>query len=450
MSGLGRSLALSMGALLLTPVPVPAFADAACGDAGRVVRYLVVLDRGTSEQEAGSQVRAACGETAIYYPQVSIGVVKSADPRFAANFGPARVFSAQQLRHTQRRPELPARRGTPVADRTDQQWNLTMIDANGYRGSPDVVVGVLDSGVDADHPDLAGAVDRADSAGCLTGVPDTSPSAWAPTTSAHGTHVAGIIAAADDGKGITGVAPGVRVASVKVIDDSGYVTPEAAVCGLMWAAARHLPIVNTSFSIDPWNVPCSRRAGYQVVHEAIARAVEYATAQGTLDIAAATNEAVNLTPSPGAGAPASSGCEELPAGLRDPVTVSAVGPDGTKAGYSSYGLGVVDLAAPGGAGDDCVLSTVPGGYAKMCGTSMAAPHAAGVAALVASAHPGFTAGQLRNALYQGARPMPCPDDYDLTGDGRQDAFCAGYTGYNGFYGRGMVDAASALSAAAGG
>jgi subtilisin family serine protease len=75
---------------------------------------------------------------------------------------------------------------------------------------------------------------------------------------------------------------------------------------------------------------------------------------------------------------------------------------------------------------------------------MAAPHAAGVAALVASAHPDYSARQVRDALYQGARPMPCPTDYDLTGDGHQDAFCTGYTGYNGFYGHGLVDAVGAL------
>ncbi|TVT18643.1 S8 family serine peptidase, partial [Amycolatopsis rhizosphaerae] len=119
--------------------------------------------------------------------------------------------------------------------------------------------------------------------------------------------------------------------------------------------------------------------------------------------------------------------------------------------YSSYGLGVIGLAAPGGDGHDCVLSTVPGGgYAPLCGTSMAAPHVSGVAALIASAHPGYGPRQLREALYRTARPMPCPADYDLTGDGHQDAYCTGYTAYNGFYGHGMVDARAALTAGAGG
>jgi len=251
--------------------------------------------------------------------------------------------------------------------------------------------------------------------------------------------VAGIIAAADDGHGVTGVAPGVRVASVKVIDDRGYADPEAAVCGLMWAAARHLRVTNSSFFVNPWSLSCIRGNDRGVVHEVLARAVEYSTSAGTLNVAAATNEAVDLTPSARSGARGtSSGCEALPAGLRDVVAVSAVGADRVKAGYSSYGLGVIDVTAPGGEAGECVLSTVPGGYAPLCGTSMAAPHVTGVLALLASAAPEARPRQLRRTLEAQATPMPCPADYDLTGDGLQDAYCAGYEGYNGFYGHGMV------------
>jgi subtilisin family serine protease len=457
-SGFGRSLASVACAVLVASAQIPGASadetDPGCTSSGRVLRYLVVFDPGTSQTTARGQVHAACGTPTVYYPQISVGVATSADPAFTARFGADRAFSAQAQRRAAGTPRatLPPTDPAEVSglDLAGDQWDMGAINAAPARrsepGRPDVVVGVLDSGIDPAHPELSRAIARDQSAGCLSGAPDRAESAWRPTTSPHGTHVAGIIAAADDGRGITGVAPGVRVASLKVINDRGYVDPEAAVCGLMWAAAHHMPITNSSFTVDPWGLPCAERADYRVVHEAVARAVEYSASEGTLNVAVATNEAVNLTSSPRAGVAASpsSSCEALPAGLKDVVTVSAVGPDEVKAGYSSYGLGVVDLAAPGGDRDRCVLSTVPGGYAPLCGTSMAAPHATGVAALVASAHPDYGARQLRDTLYRSARPMPCPTDYDLTGNGHQDAFCAGYTGYNGFYGHGLVDAVGAL------
>ncbi|WP_033261171.1 S8 family peptidase [Amycolatopsis vancoresmycina] len=430
---------------------------------GRVLRYVVTFDRGTAEPAARSEIAAACGATTVYYPQIAVAVATSGDPGFGGRIGLDRAFSAQgerlaAQRATEVRPQPvraplpptdPAR--VPTADLSGQQWDMAMINARrGAGGSRDVVVGVLDSGIDPDHPDLADALDRDDSAGCLTGAPDRSPAAWAPTTSVHGTHVAGIIAAADDDRGVTGVAPGVSVASVKVIDDRGYADPEAAVCGLMWAASRHMRLTNSSFFVNPWTLSCIRGNDRGVVHEVLARAVEYSTSAGTLNVAAATNEAVDLTPSARSGAPgASSGCEALPAGLRDVVAVSAVGADRVKAGYSSYGLGVIDITAPGGEAGECVLSTVPGGYAPLCGTSMAAPHVTGVLALLASAAEKAGPRQLRRTLDVQAMPMPCPADYDLTGDGLQDAYCAGYEGYNGFYGHGMVNAPAAAVAPGG-
>ena len=76
--------------------------------------------------------------------------------------------------------------------------------------------------------DLATAVDPARSSGCSSGRLDQAPGACSPSTSVHGTHVAGTIAAADDGRGVTGVAPGIRLASVKVVDDDGFIYPEYA------------------------------------------------------------------------------------------------------------------------------------------------------------------------------------------------------------------------------
>ncbi|HET9255940.1 MAG TPA: S8 family serine peptidase, partial [Pseudonocardiaceae bacterium] len=305
----------------------------------------------------------------------------------------------------------------------------------------------------------AAALDPSRSAGCLSGRPDPSPAAWSPTTSAHGTHVAGTIAAADDGHGITGVAPGVRLASVKVVDDDGFIYPEYAVCGFMWAAQQRMRIANNSYSLDPWLLTCSDVPGQAVAHEALRRAVAYAGAQGVLSVAAAGNERTDLanprqdlrspdnTPRP-QPRPVNRHCDVLPAELPDVVAVSSVGAQRVKSGYSSYGAGVVAVTAPGGdsaqparpGAGGCVLSTVPGGYGYACGTSMATAHVSGVAALLASTRPLAGPSELRALLGQQATPLACPaHPEDLA------SACAGGAG-NGFYGHGLVDALRAVSA----
>jgi subtilisin family serine protease len=452
-------VALLTAALVLGGVPIGADAApeaADCASDWPTQRYLVVFETRPSPTAATESVNTACGELRTYYPEIGVGVADSSDDRFTDRLAPHHAFSSERTGDDVV-SNLPAPRphtgSDGVADLTDQQWNLRAVRAERaharQRGSDDVVVGVLDSGVDPDHPDLRHAVDRTLSVGCLSGSPDPAPETWRPTTSAHGTHVAGVLAAADDGHGVTGISPGVRVASVRVIDDNGRVSPEAAVCGLLWAAKHGFTVVNGSFLVAPWPAVCARGPGHDVVREALSRALHYAHAKGTLTVVAASNKATELTPTR-LGVNARSdphACEALPAGLREAVSVSASTRTGHKAGYSAYGLGVIDLTAPGGDRGDCVLSTVPGGYGTLCGTSMAAPHVAGVAALVASEHPDATPDQLRKTLTDTATAVPCPSDYDLTGNGLQDAYCEGYTGYNGFYGHGRVDAVAALAGA---
>jgi subtilisin family serine protease len=96
-------------------------------------------------------------------------------------------------------------------------------------GSPSIVVGDIDTGVDFTHPDLAANVDFANSVSCISGAPDTSPSAW-NDDNGHGTHTAGTIAAAANGIGIVGVAPNVKIAAIKAGNAAGFFFPESVVC----------------------------------------------------------------------------------------------------------------------------------------------------------------------------------------------------------------------------
>jgi subtilisin family serine protease len=452
-----------------------ASAGSDCASTGHLLRYVVLFDAGVPAPQAARAVRAACGITTAYYPQIGVGVATSAEPTFRARFGVDRAYSAQAEALASTQPaELSSPMVPPTAarapeaaqalriDRSAEQWDMAQIHAPQARminrGSPEVLVGVLDSGIDATHPDLAAAVDPTRSAGCLSGKPDQSRGAWSPSTSAHGTHVAGTIAAADNGRGITGVAPGVRLASVKVVDDDGFIYPEYVVCGFMWAARQQMRIANSSYSLDPWLLTCSDVPGQAVAYEAVRRAVQYATAQGVLSIAAAGNERMDLAnprqdlrspdnvPDP-RPRPVDQHCNVLPAELPGVVAVSAIGAQRVKAAYSSYGSGVVAVTAPGGdwaqplgvGSSGCVLSTVPGGYGYLCGTSMATPHATGVAALLASVRPEAGPQQLATLLRDQADPLPCPAR-SADGDGLA-AECAG----DAFYGHGVVDALKAVT-----
>ncbi|WP_245849117.1 S8 family peptidase [Lentzea kentuckyensis] len=468
---LHRARAVAMSAMLAAgclAVSLPAGAEpniSTCMQPGPLLRYLVVFSQLTTPEVANAEITGACGTTTVYYPEIGVAVATSPDPSFLKLIGPQRAYSAQAesiAKRSVKRKKDDTELFRPSGVRSSEQWDMDLIKAPAAHevttGSKSVVVGVLDSGVDAHHPDLAQALAPELSAGCLTGRPDTSPSAWIPTTSAHGTHAAGTIAAADDGRGTTGVAPGVRIASVKVVDDDGFIYPEYAVCGFMWAAAQGMTITNNSYFIDPYLFTCQSEPGQRVIYEAVRRAVDYATSRNVLTVAAAGNAGADLS-RPGRDSmsptngdaqtrPVDSTCVVLPAQLKNVVGVSAVDSTGTKAGYSSYGLGAIDVTAPGGdtrTPTGCVLSTVPSGYDYSCGTSMATPHVAGVAALIASVHPNTDAVSLGRMLNAQAATLPCPGDYDLNGTGVQDAFCTGYSEYNSFYGHGLVDALAAVT-----
>ncbi|MEU2455025.1 S8 family serine peptidase [Streptomyces sp. NPDC012765] len=415
--------------------------------------YLVITAPGDTTA-VRSAVTANGGTVFNHYDAIGVIIAHSASGTFATTM--RGVSGVQQVGATRTsdvpadayNPALPANpaqsttpSGEPVrADMTqikaDQAWAVTT-------GSASVKVGILDTGVDDQHQDLAPNFNAADSASCAYGKPDTRSGAWRDVGT-HGTHVAGTVAAAKNGKGVIGVAPGVKISSVRIAEPtSSLFFAENTVCGFMWAGDHGFKVTNNSYYTDPWQFNCPDNADQAAIIEGVKRAQEYAEGKGSLQVAAAGNSNIDLankttdTESPNDSTPVTrtitNACLDIPTELPGVVTVSAMGTT-AKASYSNYGLNVVDVTAPGGDATG-IYSTLPGGkYGSMSGTSMASPHVAGVAALLASTNPGITPAQLRDKLATQANDVACPSD------GR----CKGTTAKNGFFGEGQVDALKAV------
>ncbi|MFE4669151.1 S8 family serine peptidase [Streptomyces sp. NPDC056716] len=449
-------------------------------------------DRRTIES-VQKAIAAAGGTVVATYAQIGVIVVHSANPDFGPRIRAVRAVESAGATRTA--PLVAAgttdqgaadyltaaeaakveAAATPGSEPLEaDQWDLRAIGADKAAeidpGSSKVTVAVIDTGVDDTHPDLAANFSKSQSANCVGGVADTSEGAWRPYTAAdyHGTHVAGEIAAARNGIGVAGVAPGVKVSSIKVSDpDNGLFYPESVVCAFVFAADRGVEITNNSYYVDPWLYNCMDDPDQRAIVDAVNRAQLYAQKKGTLHLASAGNsnhdldaDAILDDSSPDDSTPVDRTidpheCFDVPTQLPGVVTVSATGVQNVKSYYSSYGNGVVDVAAPGGdriyqipdtpSKNGRILSTMPNNqYGFLQGTSMASPHAAGVAALLKSEHPKASPAQLQRLLKAQADDTACPASYDQDGDGTQDAVCEGGERSNGFYGAGIVNALRAV------
>ncbi len=258
-------------------------------------------------------------------------------------------------------------------------------------------VAVVDTGVDASHPDLnvVGELDVV----CISTPSDCAPGA---DPQGHGTHVAGTIGARANGEGVVGVAPGVPIHNIRVLasDGSGYLTDILA--GLEYALDNpEVKVVNMSLGGPAGS---SLDAEFEAALDALEEA-------GVVVAIAAGNESQNAS-------------NVVPAGLDRGIVVSAYdvsdGGDNGFGWFSNYGS-VVDIAAPGVG----ILSTYPGAdYQALDGTSMAAPHVAGAAALY-------------KALNPGASPQAVIDAIVATGEN-------GYTGQGGDHPEPLLDLAALL------
>jgi subtilisin family serine protease len=289
------------------------------------------------------------------------------------------------------------------------QWDMQQIRTEQAHeiqaGSRLVDVGILDSGIDGNHADFKDA-DGVSNVACDRGADFVVSAGISPLGTPfpcvdnqfHGTHVAGTVAAQANGAGIVGVAPNVTLVPIKVCDSEGYCYASSVVEGITYAGDQQLDVINMSFFVDDdefhesHEFKCNDDPQMRTIRRAVERAIAYARNQGVTPVAALGNSDQDLAhPVDENGEPISNECEVVPAETQGVIGVTALGPSSEKAGYSNYGTGAADVAAPGGNGDtgDCtttILSTVPLGTGYLCiqGTSMASPHAAGVAALIVS------------------------------------------------------------------
>ena len=293
----------------------------------------------------------------------------------------------------------------PTLDRSLGQIGAPAAWDAGYDGSG-VTIAVLDTGIDADHPDLAGKI---------TAVENFSDSPDPGDRYGHGTHVASIAA---------GVGPGAELLSGKVISDDGWGLNSWIIAGMEWAASQGADIVNMSLG-----------GGATDGTDPLSEAVNQLSAEhGTLFVVSAGNDSWDYTvSSPGAATAA--------------LTVGAVDRDDSLASFSSRGPRVMDnaikpeITAPGvgivaaRADGTSMGRPVDELYTAASGTSMAAPHVAGAAALLAQAHPDWRAEQLKDALVSTAAPNPELPIY-AQGGGRVDA---GRAVTQRVYGTGVLD-----------
>ncbi|NUK23200.1 S8 family serine peptidase [Streptomyces lunaelactis] len=417
--------------------------------------YLVITAPGDTSA-VQTAVTNNGGTVFAHYDAIGVIVAHSTSSAFA---GTMRGVSGVQQVGATRTSDVPADAYNPVLPAAPSQatttltesnrWDMTQIKADKAwavtTGSPTVKVGVLDTGVDDLHQDIAPNFNAADSASCAYGKADTRTGAWRDVGE-HGTHVAGTIAAAKNGKGVIGVAPGVKVSSVRIAEpNTSMFFAENTVCGFMWAGDHGFKVTNNSYYTDPWMFNCPDNVDQAAIIEGVRRAQEYAENKGSLQIAAAGNSNYDLankrtdTSSPNDSTPVTrtitNACIDIPTELPGVVTVAAMGNGNVKASYSNFGRSIIDIAAPGGDGASGVYSTLPGGkYGTMNGTSMASPHVAGVAALLASTNPGATPADLRAKLATQAADTACP----------ADSRCTGTTANNAFFGEGQVDALKAV------
>ncbi|MGH3085910.1 MAG: S8 family serine peptidase [Rubrobacteraceae bacterium] len=296
----------------------------------------------------------------------------------------------------------------PNDPRFDEQWHLKRVAAPvawDETTGTGATIAVVDTGIDRDHPDLVGKIDRTCDATNANEDNQMDPEACeegvnANDTDGHGTHVAGIAAAAtNNGLGVAGTCPDCRLIAAKAENDDGVITLFAVNAAVVWAADRGADVINMSYSGSP-------------AADSEREALEFAHGAGAVLVASAGNDDQKRP--------------VYPAGYDNVISVAATTKKDERASYSNFGP-TIDLSAPGGSGgkSTSILSTVPENYGYKNGTSMSAPIVSGVAGLLSSQ--GLSNEEIRARIESTAT--------DLGPRGRDNRF-----------GHGRIDAAAAVGA----
>ena len=562
---------VAAGLLPATATGVP---DATSRSAPRTTEYVVLAAANGDRGDALAAVRAAGGRVVDENRAIGLLTVRAAADGFITEVSQSSaVAGAAHNRIVGRTPDglevpsqrrieqenrIAARQGrlneAPAAVRPggrsqarqpgmdpldDKLWGLRMVRSDLARevnpGDRRVLVGILDSGIDPRNPDLTANFAAGLSRNFVTDIPEVDgpcefrgcvdPVAW--DDSGHGTHVAGTVAAAADGFGLSGVAPNVRLVSIRGGQDSGYLFLGPVTDALTYGADAGLDVINMSFYVDPWLYNCynnpadspEAQAEQRTIIAAMRRALNYAHGHDVTLVGSLGNNHENLgkprtdTSSPDFGdvdpypRPIDNDtCFDLPVEGPHVIGVSALGPSASKSDYSNYGKERIEVSAPGGwfrdyfgtpwfsTNENLILSSYPvnslqasglvtgdgtvtqaghelgvmkrcpagageytecGYYAYLQGTSMASPHATGVAALIVSEFGsvqdgyGLDPDTTQEILLASAaeRVCPTPRTVDYLDEGRDEewtATCHGDRHFNGFYGHGIVDANRAV------